>query len=148
MKRLSGFTVIVFLLLPSMLWAGKAAEESAAPERGKYLAERGNIVPPEEVYIDSYVGYIDYQCPKPESDMGVTLYSGHHQVSSKGQEEILQIGIQGKELNFEELPPMNLAFVIDTLGGFQIIPSRILIEHIVQVNHSVSFVPEKWENRW
>ena len=117
MKRLSGFTVIVFLLLPSMLWAGKAAEESAAPGRGKYLAERGNIVPPEEVYIDSYVGYIDYQYPKPESDMGVTLYSGHHQVSSKGQEEILQIGIQGKELNFDELPPMNLAFVIDKSGS-------------------------------
>lgn len=117
MKKLHIALSILLLTIPSMLWAGSKAEESAAPERGKYLAERGTIVPPEEVYIDSYVGYIDYQYPKPETDFGVTLYSGHRQISSRGQEEIIQIGIQGKELSFEELPPMNLAFVIDKSGS-------------------------------
>lgn len=117
MKRVLGLLTILIFMFPSLLWAGKAKEEAAAPERGKYLAERGTIVPPEEVYIDSYVGYIDYQYPKPETDLGITIYSGHHQVSSRGQEEIIQIGIQGRELNFEELPPMNLAFVIDKSGS-------------------------------
>ncbi len=117
MKRVLGLLTILIFMFPSILWAAKAQEEAAAPERGKYLAERGTIVPPEEVYIDSYVGYINYQYPKPETDLGVTLYSGHHQVSSRGQEEIIQIGIQGKELSFEELPPMNLAFVIDKSGS-------------------------------
>ena len=115
MKRMVVFFTI--FLFPSMLWAAASKEEAAAPERGKYLAERGTIVPPEEVYIDSYVAHINYQYPNPETDIGVTLYSGHHQVSSKGQEEILQIGIQGKELSFDELPPMNLAFVIDKSGS-------------------------------
>jgi len=121
MKRLNMSYVLIFLMLPSMLLvavgAKKAKEESAAPERGKYLAERGRIVPPEEIYIDSYVGYIDYQYPKPETDLEVYLYSGHNQISSKGQEEIIHIGIQGNELSFEELPPMNLAFVIDKSGS-------------------------------
>ena len=117
MKKLIGFFFISILLLPSLLWASASKEEAAAPERGKYLAERGTVVPPEEVYIDSYVAHINYLYPKPETDMGVTLYSGHHQVSSKGQEEILQIGIQAKELSFDELPPMNLAFVIDKSGS-------------------------------
>jgi len=117
MKRSIGFYFILIMLCPFLLWASASKEEAAAPERGKYLAERGTIVPPEEVYIDSYVAHINYQYPKPEEDMGVTLYSGHHQVSSKGQEEVLQIGIQGKELGFDELPPMNLAFVIDKSGS-------------------------------
>ena len=117
MKRSIGFYFVLIMLCPFLLWASASKEEAAAPERGKYLAERGTIVPPEEVYIDSYVAHINYQYPKPEDDMGVTLYSGHHQVSSNGQEEVLQIGIQGKELGFDELPPMNLAFVIDKSGS-------------------------------
>jgi hypothetical protein len=117
MKRSIGFYFALIMLCPFLLWAAASKEEAAAPERGKYLAERGTIVPPEEVYIDSYVAHINYQYPKPEGDMGVTLYSGHHQVSSNGQEEVLQIGIQGKELGFDELPPMNLAFVIDKSGS-------------------------------
>jgi Mg-chelatase subunit ChlD len=118
MKRLIVMFIIFFIgCVPALAGASKAAEESAAPERGKYLAGRGIIIPPEEIYIDSYIGYIDYNYPKPDDDFGVTLYAGHRQVSSRGQEEVLQIGIQGRELDFEELPPMNLAFVIDKSGS-------------------------------
>jgi Mg-chelatase subunit ChlD/TolB-like protein len=104
-------------VLPLLLWASSAKEAEAPAERGKYLAKRGMIVPPEEIYIDSYIAHIDYRYPKPESDIGITLYAGHRQISSRGQEEVIQIGIQGKELSFDELPPMNLAFVIDKSGS-------------------------------
>ena len=118
MKKSIYISIMILLFtVPALVWAGAKKEEAASAERGKYLAERGTIIPPEEVYIDSYVAYIDYLYPKPESEIGVTLYSGHHQISSRGQEEILQIGIQGRELSFEELPPMNLAFVIDKSGS-------------------------------
>jgi Mg-chelatase subunit ChlD len=110
-------SIFLFFLLPLLLWAGGAKEAEAPAERGKYLAERGMIVPPEEIYIDSYIAHIDYRYPKPESDIGIALYAGHRQISSRGQEEVIQIGIQGKELSFEELPPMNLAFVIDKSGS-------------------------------
>jgi hypothetical protein len=116
-KLIITVSIILFSFLPLYLWAG-SKEKAAAPEgRGKYLAERGVIMPPEEVYIDSYIAYIDYLYPKPESEIVITLYAGHRQISSRGQEEVIQIGIQGKELSFEELPPMNLAFVIDKSGS-------------------------------
>lgn len=121
MKRLITIIIILFVIFVSSIqWASgeksapaPKAEEEAAPERGKYLAGRGIIIPPQEVYIDSYVGFINYHYPKPEAAVGVNLYSGHRQISSKGQEEVIQIGIQGREISFEELTPMNLAFVID-----------------------------------
>jgi hypothetical protein len=56
----------------------------------------------------------------PDSEVGVTLYSGHRQLSSLGQEEVIQIGIQGGETSFEELPPMNLAFVIDKSSSMRV----------------------------
>jgi Ca-activated chloride channel family protein len=96
-----------------VLWAGGREAASAPEERAAYLAGEGVIVPPNEVFIDSYIASIDYQYPRPGNELGITLYTGHQQISSRGQEEVIQIGIQGREVPFEELPPMNLAFVID-----------------------------------
>jgi Ca-activated chloride channel family protein len=93
---------------------GGAAESAGSATRGRYLAGRGIIVPPEEVYTDSYIASIDYKYPQPETDLGVYLYNSSGQMNRRGQEGILQIGLQGKRLAFEGLPPMNLAFVIDT----------------------------------
>lgn len=112
MKRLTAFiNMLLIISVPFTIKAGGAKESSA--ERGKYLAGKGIIIPSQEIYIDSYVSYIDYHYPKPESGVGVSLYSGHRQISTRGQEEVIQIGIQGRETSFEELPPMNLAFVVD-----------------------------------
>jgi TolB-like protein len=112
MKRITTLVfALLFISVPLMIRAGGAKESSA--ERGEYLAGKGTIIPPQEIFIDSYISYIDYHYTKPERGVGVSLYAGHHQLSAKGQEEIIQIGIQGRETSFEELPPMNLAFVVD-----------------------------------
>jgi Ca-activated chloride channel family protein len=91
-----------------------AAESASSAARGRYLAGQGIIVPPEEVYTDSYIASIDYKYPQPETDVGVYLYNSSGQMNRRGQEGILQIGLQGKKLPYDSLPPMNLAFVIDT----------------------------------
>jgi Ca-activated chloride channel family protein len=76
------------------------------------------IVPPDEVYVDHYIASINYQYPLPESSvLGVFMYSGHRQLSMYGQNEVFQIGIQGSKADFEDLTPMNLAFVIDRSGS-------------------------------
>ena len=113
MKRLYATILLLLLAIPSMLWAGSNKEASSSAERAEYLTGRGVIVPPNEVYIDSFIASINYQYPKPKKELGITLYTGHQQISSMGQEEVIQIGIQGREVPFDELPPMNLAFVID-----------------------------------
>ena len=113
MKRLYTLIIVLLIISAPLIATAGGKKEGASSERGKYLAGKGIIVPPEEIYIDSYVSYIDYHYPKPDSGVGVSLYSGHHQISTRGQEEVIQIGIQGRETSFEELPPMNIVFVID-----------------------------------
>ena len=113
MKRFTVFIIILLIISAPWIVTAGGAKEGASPERGKYLAGRGIIVPPNEIYIDSYISYIDYHYPEPDFGVGVSLYPGHRQISAGGQEEIIQIGIQGSETSFEDLPPMNLAFVID-----------------------------------
>lgn len=113
------FCLLIFAAA-TMLFASASGEvdtatgESAATAtRGRYLAGQGIIVPPDEIYIDSYIAGIDYRYPVPPDGVGITVYSGHRQISTSGQEEVIQIGIQAGKTEFENLPPMNLAFVID-----------------------------------
>ena len=120
-KGMRSFTgVFMFFLclivISSPLLAAGAKEESSA-FRGVYLAKRGIIIPQDEIYEDSFISSVDFRYPDPDGPFGVWLYSGHRQVSTEGQEEILLIGIQGKRVEFEELPPLNLAFVIDKSGS-------------------------------
>ena len=97
--------------------SGSAEAAAAAGGRAEYLAGLGVIVRPEEVHIDSCIASVDYLYPDPDGDFGAYLYTGHRQVSAQGQAELIHIGIQGKRHGYEELPPMNLAFVIDRSGS-------------------------------
>ena len=107
----SAVFAVVFVIVPFTAFCA-GGQSAGSDTRGRYLAGRGIIMPPEEVYVDSFLASIDYNYPRPQSEMGVYLYNSSGQMS-RGQEGILQIGIQGKTLSFAELPPMNLVFVID-----------------------------------
>lgn len=96
------------------LYSSGSSGEAAAPStRVVYLSRKSIITRPSEVYFDSYIASVDYRYPFASEALGITMYSGHRQISTNGQEEVIQIGIQGGKAEFEDLPPMNLAFVID-----------------------------------
>jgi hypothetical protein len=118
MKRTLCIFTTLLLLVSASLWAAGAKEAASTKGRSSYLSARGVIVPPEEVYTEHYISSVNYQYPLPTSDLlGVYLYTGHRQLSMYGQEEVIQIGIQGAKTEFENLTPMNLAFVIDCSGS-------------------------------
>lgn len=110
-------SLFVVLLAGVTSLGAAGAEEEAGGARGVYVAEQGRIIPPAEVDIASYIASIDYGYPDPAGELGISLYSGHRQVSIHGQEEILQIGIQGRRTLFEDLPVLNLCFLIDSSGS-------------------------------
>ena len=107
---------LVLLIASTVSWSS-GQEEGGSSGRGKYLAAQGLIIPREEVRVNSYIASIDYNYPFPEEPVGVHLYTGHRQMVAGGQDEILQIGIQAGKVPFQDLPPMNLAFVIDHSGS-------------------------------
>ena len=124
MKPRIGKILLLIIILPSLplsvLFAGGASESAATSSHGIYLAGRGIIIPPEDIHIDSQFASVDYHYPKPDQgELGLYLFSGNRQLSVNGQEELIQIGIQAGEVDFEDLEPMNLAFVIDKSGSMQ-----------------------------
>ena len=112
MKRIA-IAVICMCLVPQVLSAAGSAESASSATRGRYLAGQGLIIPPEEIYVDSYIASLDYSYPEPEDDLGVYLYHSTNLMPAQGGEGILHIGIQGKHLDFDALEPLNLSIAID-----------------------------------
>lgn len=127
MKKVIGlFFIVAFSVFISgqAAWAGakeaykeEKAVEEAVVEKGEYIVAKGRIIPPEEIYEDSYVAAVDFQYPEPEGSFGVRFFSGNRQVSTAGQDEVIIIGIQGRRFTFEDLPVMNHTIVIDKSGS-------------------------------
>jgi Ca-activated chloride channel family protein len=118
MKRILIIVIMAVCLMPGVILASSAKEAAGTEARSSYLSAKGMIVPPDEIYIDHYIASVNYQYPIPTSSiLDVYMYSGHQQISKYGQEEVIQIGIQGEKKDFQDLTPMNLAFVIDRSGS-------------------------------
>ena len=112
MKR-SIFFFLGVLFLQAVLFAGGSSQASSSSERGSYLAGLGRIIPPEEIYIDSYIAQSDYSYPFPNTGaLNVIPASG-----SIDNTAYLFVGLRGKKENFSTLPPMNISFVIDISGS-------------------------------
>lgn len=111
------FFLYLFLILTISLFANGNEEAASSSTRGKYLAESGQIIPPGEIRINSYISHIDYQYPNPADPVGVSFLTGQNILSTMGNEIYIQVGLQGRETKFEDLPPINMVFVLDASGS-------------------------------
>jgi TolB-like protein len=110
--------ICLFSVCAVLGWtAGEREATSAA--RTEYLANRGTIIPYYEVRIEDFIASFDYNYPDPQAEFGINVYTGHEQVSNRGQNELLCIGLQGKRIAFEDLPPLNIAVVVDKSGSMR-----------------------------
>jgi hypothetical protein len=105
-----------------MLWARTAVpaaggKESSSGGSVETAASVGTILASSEVKIDSLLATVNQSYPEPTEPLGILVRSGHRQISNQGQGELLLVGVQGKRIPFQDLPPMNIAFVIDKSGS-------------------------------
>lgn len=112
--------IINLFLVITTVFSNANSEAASSGQHGKYLAGQGIIIPAKDILETGYIAQLDYDYPSPETDdFGVYLYSGNRQLSNSGQNEIIHIGIKAKKVVFEDLPPLNLSFVIDTSGSMK-----------------------------
>ena len=110
MKKFLLFILLVFMA-QAALFAGGQAEASA--DRGSYLAGLGQVIPPDDIHIDSYINQSDYDYPFPQAGaLGIITAAGYNDNGV-----YLLAGLRGRREDFSALPPMNLSFVIDISGS-------------------------------
>jgi Ca-activated chloride channel homolog len=82
----------------------------------RYINE-GQLPPKDAVRIEEMVNYFPYDYPQPTGDKPFSINTEVANAPWNPQHKLVQIGLQGKKISMEKLPPSNLVFLLDVSGS-------------------------------
>lgn len=74
-------------------------------------------IPANSVRIEEMINYFDYKYPQPTSEHPFAINSEYSNCPWNSDHRLLKIGVQGKTMKTENLPPSNLVFLLDVSGS-------------------------------
>jgi Ca-activated chloride channel homolog len=77
----------------------------------------GQLPPKDAVRIEEMVNYFPYDYPQPTGDKPFSINTEVATAPWNSQHKLVQIGLQGKKISMEKLPPNNLVFLLDVSGS-------------------------------
>jgi Ca-activated chloride channel family protein len=91
-------------------------DEASYSNVRRYL-ENGSMPPAGAVRIEEMINYFDYDYPKPTNGEPFTVNTEISYCPWNTQHRLVHIGLQGKEIPVENLPPSNMVFLVDVSGS-------------------------------
>jgi Ca-activated chloride channel family protein len=82
----------------------------------RYL-NQGQIPPTGAVRIEEMINYFQYDYPQPTSDRPFSINTEISDAPWNGKHKLVLVGLQGKKIPTQSLPPSNLVFLIDVSGS-------------------------------
>lgn len=91
-------------------------DEAAYSNIRRYL-QNGSIPPAGAIRIEEMINYFDYSYPKPVNGEPFTVNTEMSDCPWNPQHKLVHIGLQGKEIPVDNLPPSNMVFLVDVSGS-------------------------------
>jgi len=91
--------------------------DRAAYSNIRRMINNGQNIPADAVRIEEMINYFNYDYPKPEGDEPFCIDTEVVQTPWNPDTRLVKVGIQGKEIPLENLPPSNLVFLLDVSGS-------------------------------
>ncbi|MEH2138141.1 YfbK domain-containing protein [Nostoc sp.] len=82
----------------------------------RFITQR-ELPPKDAVRIEELINYFTYNYPQPKGDRPFSVTTEVAAAPWNPQHKLVQVGLQGKRLESETLPPSNLVFLIDVSGS-------------------------------
>lgn len=82
----------------------------------RYLND-GQLPPKDAVRIEEFINYFEYEYPQPVGNIPFSVNTEVATAPWKPNHKIVQIGLQGKKVSLDNVPPSNLVFLIDVSGS-------------------------------
>lgn len=77
-----------------------------------------NQLPPKDaVRVEELINYFTYDYPQPKGDDPFSINTEISTCPWKNEHRLLHIGLQGKKMELEKMPPSNLVFLLDVSGS-------------------------------
>jgi Ca-activated chloride channel family protein len=77
----------------------------------------GQLPPKDAVRIEELVNYFRYDYPEPEGDAPFSISTEVGRCPWKPEHRLVLVGLRGRSLDEESLPPRNLTFLLDVSGS-------------------------------
>lgn len=77
----------------------------------------GTEPPANAIRIEEMINYFDYDYPQPHNNLPLSVITEMAPAPWNHSHQLLHIGLQGKTISNELLPPSNLVFLIDVSGS-------------------------------
>lgn len=91
--------------------------DAASYSNVRRFINEGRLPPQDAVRIEELINYFNYEYPQPEGDRPFSITTEISQAPWNSTHRLVHVGLQGKKLVTENLPPSNLVFLIDVSGS-------------------------------
>ncbi len=91
--------------------------DTASYSNVRRFITQGELPPKDAVRIEELINYFTYNYPQPKGDRPFSVTTEVAAAPWNPQHKLIQVGLQGKRLESQNLPPSNLVFLIDVSGS-------------------------------
>ncbi len=91
--------------------------DGASYSNARRFINMGQLPYQDAVRIEEFVNYFSYDYPEPEGDTPFSVTTEVASAPWNPKNKLVHIGLQGKNLNYNELAPSNLVFLLDVSGS-------------------------------
>jgi len=91
--------------------------DTASYSNVRRFLSQGSLPPPDAVRIEELINYFDYDYAEPEAGRPIAVHAELAPAPWAPAHRLLHIGMQGKRIDDQDLPPRHLTFLIDVSGS-------------------------------
>ncbi len=91
--------------------------DQAAYSNVRRFLDNGNRAPKNSVRLEEMINYFTYSYPQPKNDEAFSITTEYADCPWNSTHKLLLVGVQGKIIPVENLPPISLTFLIDVSGS-------------------------------
>ena len=78
---------------------------------------QGSLPPADAVRVEEMINYFPYTYPQPENNEPFSITTEYTECPWNSHHNLIHIGLQGKQIKLDKMPPNNLVFLIDVSGS-------------------------------
>ncbi|MDH7461477.1 von Willebrand factor type A domain-containing protein [Chitinophagaceae bacterium 26-R-25] len=93
--------------------------DAASYSNVRRLINEGTLPTPGAVRVEEMINYFSYNYPQPKDDKPFSVTTESTQCPWNKAHQLVMIGLQGKKIDYDKLPPSNLVFLIDVSGSME-----------------------------
>ena len=93
--------------------------DNASYSNVRRFINNGMMPPADAIRIEEMINYFTYDYPEPKDEHPFSINTELGKCPWNEEHKLLHIGLQGKNIQTEDLPPSNLVFLLDVSGSMQ-----------------------------